>query len=173
VLNPSCPCGLKSIPVPLGGLDGAYQVLIHEPDAEIVAQYHWTAKRSKRSIYAYRKWHAAGAEGGQFMHCLLMGRQGIDHRNGDGLDNRRCNLRPATDGQNGANRGKFTGCSSQFKGVSWDKANGRWVAQIRVNGKRHLLGYFQSEIPAASAYDDAAVRYHGEFARTNVMLGLL
>jgi len=91
----------------------------------------------------------------------------VDHRNRDGLDNRRDNLRLATRSQNNCNTTKRKNTSSRFVGVSFDKRKQRWVAYINYNGKRIFLGYFDSEIEAAKAYDEAAKKYHAEFARLN------
>jgi hypothetical protein len=89
----------------------------------------------------------------------------VDHRNCDGLDNRRTNLRFATHAQNTRNRRKKKNGSSQFLGVWFYK--GKWGTQIKSQGKRIFLGRFDNEIDAARAYDAAAKKYHGEFARLN------
>jgi hypothetical protein len=91
----------------------------------------------------------------------------IDHRNRDGLDNRRENLRMATPGQNLQNSRKRYGTTSQFKGVSWAKRSNKWRAQIGMNYIRRELGLFRLEEDAARAYDSAAIRQFGEFARLN------
>ena len=106
------------------------------------------------------------------MHALITGFPETDHVNGNSLDNRRVNLREATRSQNNWNRGKQLG-SSRFKGITWDKRDKNWKAQIQVNYKRISIGRFTDEIEAAKAYDKAAMEHFGEFARTNVMLGLL
>lgn len=83
----------------------------------------------------------------------------IDHINNIRADNRIENLRAVTKAQNGANQ--------KVKGVSWNKQAKKWQAHIGVNGKRSYLGYFTNEIDAARAYNAAALKHFGEFARTN------
>ena len=94
----------------------------------------------------------------------------IDHRNGKGLDNRRTNLRPATQSQNMQNRKKRKNSTSKFIGVWFVKAKNRWESSITYQKKRIFLGRFKSEIEAARAYDRAALKYHKDFARLNFPL---
>jgi len=105
-----------------------------------------------------------------FMHRFILGLpdgQGVDHRNGDGLDNQRYNLRPATQLQNSRNRGPSSNNTTGFKGVVWAKIPQRYQVQLEVHGKKIWLGYFDDPVMAARAYDVKARQIHGEFARLN------
>jgi hypothetical protein len=91
---------------------------------------------------------------------------GIDHINGNPSDNRICNLRLATDEQNGRNRGKNKNNITGFKGVSWHKQVGKFAAQIHHKRRKIHLGLFTTAEAAHAAYCEAAAKYHGEFSRT-------
>jgi hypothetical protein len=91
-----------------------------------------------------------------------------DHINGNKLDNRRDNLRPATVFQNQHNRKKQTNVSG-YKGVIWNKKLRRWQVMIQVKNKRIHLGLFDKKLDAAKAYNDAAKKYHKEFAKLNIL----
>lgn len=94
----------------------------------------------------------------------------VDHINRNGLDNRRANLRTCTKSENAANREKVGGdTSSKYKGVHRRADSGKWMARIKVNGRRRSLGCFYSEEEAALAYNVAATEEFGEFARVNVV----
>ena len=88
----------------------------------------------------------------------------IDHINGNPSDNRIANLRLATSADNARNMRKNDGTTSRYKGVTWYKRKGKWMAQIRVNDKATHLGYFHDEEQAHYAYCLAASKYFGEFA---------
>ncbi|MGA2679434.1 MAG: AP2 domain-containing protein [Sedimentisphaerales bacterium] len=91
----------------------------------------------------------------------------IDHKNCNSLDNRKNNLRFATRAENTQNRRKKKSTSSRFIGVDFYKRDSNWQCRITNDGKRILIGRFDSEIAAARAYDEAAKKYYGEFARLN------
>ena len=94
----------------------------------------------------------------------------VDHIDTSNLNNTRQNLRVCTHGQNTANRRKpahKNGTHSRFKGVTWHKSSERWVAQLRVNYRLVTIGYFKDEREAALAYNEAARKHFGEFARLN------
>ena len=100
-------------------------------------------------------------------HRANIARLKTDHRNGNGLDNRKANLRPATHGENMRNRKLHTNNASGFMGVAREERNRNWGARIQANGKRIRLGAFKDKNDAARAYDKAARELHGEFASLN------
>lgn len=130
----------------------------------------WFALKEKNNWYArgyrrlgFRRYKTVG------MHRAIMeAKDGIDvdHINGDGLDNRRANLRLCTRGQNLLNARSRLG-ASKHKGVYFNKRRKKWVARIALRGKAKTLGYFENETTAAMVYDDAARALHGEFACLN------
>ena len=91
----------------------------------------------------------------------------VDHENGVSLDNRTDNLRFATRAQNTYNRRKKANTSSRFIGVSFEKRTRRWTAYVMRNGKTRWVGRFDNEVEAAKARDNAAKKFHGEFACLN------
>jgi hypothetical protein len=141
--------------------------LVDDDDAPLVAGYSWLLAPPRkpgwpayaRTILCQRPWRAVK------MHVLLMGQPGIDHRNGDGLDNRRANLRVATQGQQLANQRPRAGGTSRYKGVY--RHGGAWAASVTRAGQRRYLGRFTEEEEAARAYDAAAREQWGPFARLN------
>jgi hypothetical protein len=164
--------------VPLGGRKAAGRVaLVDDEDYELVMRHRWYLREVSRGDrrpwgpYALTTIHQAERVTTPLMHNLIMGRTRIDHRNGNGLDNQRHNLRPATNGQNMHNRRANIGHSSQYKGVHWAANCGKWVARITLDGNRRCLGYFVNEVDAALAYDAAARELFGEFARPNFLSG--
>lgn len=139
--------------------------LVDDDDVSLLSEHEWYALKVRKTYYAVR---AGPSKTIVYMHRVLMpGYRQVDHRDGNGLNNQRENLRPATNSQNQANRRKKSGTSSQFKGVSWNKEAGKWQAQIRSDGKDTHLGRYSEEEDAARAYDEAAKRKFGEFANLN------
>lgn len=143
--------------------------LVDLEDAELVGRHLWHAYRDRGGTWYARTNTPRGSRPASIrMHRLIMGGEGavVDHIDGNGLNNRKSNLRPASGSQNAANSGSRSG-TSQFKGVCWDKRNGLWEAKIHEGGRQVRLGYFHDESEAASCYDAAALRIWGEFARLN------
>lgn len=105
-----------------------------------------------------------------YMHRVIMYAKAgltIDHIDGDGLNNRKSNLRLCLHKNNRRNSKKHKDGTSKLKGVYWQKSAFKWHAQIKVDGEKIYLGVFHNEIDAARAYDIAARKYFKEFARTN------
>jgi hypothetical protein len=140
--------------------------LIDDADQDLVCSYKWYAHSHKNHFSFYAATRPIRQGPILFMHCLLGGK-GWDHVNGNGLDNRRFNLRPATVSQNNSNRPAARGSSSKYLGVSVDRTRCQWRAQISVDTHGISLGRFDTEQSAALAYDQAARQYHGEFAWLN------
>lgn len=92
----------------------------------------------------------------------------IDHIDGDGLNCRKINLRKCINQQNSWNQGLRKNNTSGAKGVCWYEQTKKWKAQIRHGHGRKHLGYFKNKTDAIRAYNEAAVKYHGEFARLNL-----
>ena len=97
----------------------------------------------------------------------------IDHISGVRDDNRIGNLREATKKQNNCNVKLRKDNKSGYKGVNWHKNNKSWLSSIRVNGKSSHIGYYSCKHEAAKAYNDAAIKQHGEFAFLNKLGGQL
>lgn len=136
--------------------------IVDPADSVQVSQKRWHAKPHGRTTYA-RTWD------GKSMHRILMGALPgveVDHINGCGLDNRRANLRFVTRSQNLMNTGKSRRNRSGYKGI-YKNSKKTWAAAISADGVVRYLGSFQTPEKAATAYDSAALKYHGEFARIN------
>lgn len=91
----------------------------------------------------------------------------VDHRDSNGLNNQKENLRIATQLENSRNRARGALNTSGYKGVCWHKRAKKWAVSIRYDGKRMHLGLFANKIAAAAVYDDAARKLFGEFAKCN------
>lgn len=146
--------------------------LVDDEDYELVSQYKWCAVKDGNTYYAQSWLYVDGKKTTIRMHRIVVGAikgQQVDHKNGNGLDNCKENLRLCTTTQNSMNQ-RSNGGTSIYKGVNWKKTENCWEAGIRVGGKRKFLGHFKEEIEAAKAYDSAALEYFGEFASINGVL---
>ena len=143
--------------------------IIDDADYPLIKCYRWYARKCRWCWYATA--NVKGKDGKwrkMQMHHLILGAVILtDHRNGDGLDNRRINLRPCTHAENVRNSTARHNSRSPYKGVSWDRKSRKWKAQIGMHGRKIHLGFYEREQDAAEAYDMAARRYFGEFARLN------
>lgn len=146
--------------------NGTHAIIDTSDYDQVITGGPWHAHHSRRTIYAQRNVERDGIWGTEYLHQFLTGHPMTDHKDSDGLNNQRANLRAATHSQNGANRRVGVSNTSGFKGV-YSRGKGRWQAQIRQQGKRFTLGTHATAADAAMAYDRAAVRMFGEFANTN------
>jgi hypothetical protein len=147
--------------------------LIDADDVERVSKFKWYASEKDKWTYALKG--RTDESPYAAMHRFIMNApEGlhVDHINGNGLDNRKSNLRICTNQQNRWNQDSHRGSSSQYKGVFFEKRRERWRAEIRFDHRRIKLGDFPNEIEAAKAYDKIAWLCFGEFARTNFPLKL-
>jgi hypothetical protein len=139
--------------------------MVAAEDYERVSQYTWTALCSSKNAYACRNDRGKTV----YLHQFLMNPPKgmvVDHIDGNGLNDRRSNLRVCTKQQNSFNCRPIIG-SSRFKGVHFFKPAGKWRARIRLNGREMCIGYFDDEIEAAKAYDRKARELFGEYAYLN------
>lgn len=136
--------------------------IVDDDDFERVSRLRWYAHWSGRRWYARHERRESGTRVRLYMHRLLASGAEVDHWDGDGLNNRRANLRPATRSQNLANISQRADSQQPYKGI-FMRPSGRWG--VRVQGK--TVGTFDSPDLAARAYDSAARRVFGAFARLN------
>lgn len=157
----------KYIPLTRG-----YVALVDDEDYERVSQYSWKANVRRSSVYAARGQNIDGKHRTIYLHQQIVGVSvdsgvNVDHINGDTLDCRRTNLRVCTPSQNTQNQQIRNDNRSGFKGVHKHVASGKWVAQIRTNGRVSHLGSFDNAIEAALYRDVAAMRQHKQYAWLN------
>ena len=159
---------MKRIPLTKGK-----EALADDEDYEYLMKWKWHAATGGQ--YAARDGRSSDRRHGGmiYMHRAVAERMGlkpaatIDHRNGNKLDNRRSNLRPATQSEQEGNCRLRADNRSGYRGVTWDKQTGRWRAQIGIGGRHICLKRFDDPKDAARAYNKAALRYFGEFAFLN------
>lgn len=152
---------MKEIPLTQGKV-----ALIDDEDFELVSQYKWHAHKNKNVFYARSSMDGENI----LLHRFILNTPDgieIDHKDRDGLNCTRENMRLATHTQNNANRGMLRNNTSGYRGVRFYKASGSWQSAISVNAVHKHLGYFDSPIEAARAYDEAAHELFGEFAQLN------
>lgn len=155
-------------------LTRGYEAIIDVEDVSLVESFNWTALIDRRKDGSVRRVYAVRKEGfGKSRRSVLMHRtigktpHGLDtdHHDGDGLNNRKINLRSATVAQNAHNQGLSISNTSGHKGVHWNKRRGMWQARIRVPGERRHIGYYRCKTAAAIAYAKKSLELHGDFGR--------
>jgi hypothetical protein len=177
--NIPCPdCNQQEELKPIPGYEGLYSISpsgdVYNIKRKIFLKHKITdgyhrvhLKKGKKSFYPTVSRLVASAFLHDYSDDLL-----VDHINMDTNNNHYSNLRMATRQQNAANRKPVTNSTSVFKGVSYDASKNKYVSQITFDGKNIVLGYYENEETAALMYDAKAVELFGEYARTNLMMGL-
>ena len=153
---------------------GKHQILLDDEDYEVYSKYKWFLKKHGNTYYARRAVQKNNVRTVIYMHrdifsLITYNGKMVDHMNHNGLDNRRENLRICTAAENSYNRVSTVNSTSKYKGVYWCKGRRRWRARIAFNDKFMHLGYFINETDAAKVYNEAALKYHCEFANLNVI----
>ena len=158
-------------------IKNSFYAIVDDIDYQTIIQYKWFL-HPVRCSHGAAKYYVRGYKIGVkysgkhmiYMHHLVSGKKKgfqTDHLNGDRLDNRRLNLRFATQSQNNCNQHVLRKGTSKYRGVFWCKAKRRWIAKIKYNGTRHYAGTFTDETEAAKAYDKLASQIAVAFACTN------
>lgn len=145
--------------------------LVDDEDYEELSKYKWYYTVSG---YAARDGRNTGRTEGSviYMHkYLIPSDDQVDHINRNKLDNRKRNLRPATNAENGRNRGAQSNNRSGYRGVSWSKVAGKWSAELWMEGTKYYLGLYDDIEEAARMYNFWANDIHGEFACLNEIEG--
>ena len=132
---------------------------VSEQDYELVSKFSWWHAKQKKTTYVRTRDIYKGEKRHFYMHQLILGTIGvkaeIDHKDNNGLNNTRDNIKVASHSDNLKNRRKHRG-ASKYTGVSKHLYN-RWIARININGKQKHIGLFDNEIDAAKAYNKAAI----------------
>lgn len=159
---------VKQVPLTQGKV-----ALVDDEDFDRVMTLKWCVYRGGKDSprwYAKHDFWNGGDQYSELMHRFILGDYSspdIDHKDKDGLNNQKENLRPATRSQNNANSRLRSDNTSGYKGVSWHAQRGKWASWIWANGMGVYLGIFVSPIDAAKAYDRAAKEWFGDFASVN------
>lgn len=159
-------------------LTRGYVAIVDDEDYERVAAFKWQARlRVGKPAYAIRTDYGLGRRNKRTisMHRFILGlghKDAVlaDHVDGDGLNNVRANLRMATMSENARNKKRRSDNKSGIKGVSY--RFGSWYAEIMCDRRRYYLGAYPTAQLASAAYDAAAIRFFGAYARTNAQMGL-
>ncbi len=150
-------------------LTQGYEAVIDAADVPLVSGVNWYALNKGNAVYAGRKQRLGGPKQDTvYMHRVIVNAPSgfdVDHKDSNGLNNRRCNLRVAAHCENARNLKKSRRNTSGYKGVSWKRNVKKWQAQIKVDGRVIALGYFLHPEDAHAVYKVASVLYHGQFGR--------
>lgn len=156
---------MKKIPLTRG-----YSVKVDDEDYQKLSKFKWHynngyACRRLHKKVAYKKYKGEYI----YMHRLIMKHPelGVDHVNGDSLDNQRKNLRVADQSDNMCNQHKARHNKYGYKGIYFAKDRKKFAARVTYRKKKHILGYYDTAKEAAISYNEGAIKYHKQFARLN------
>jgi hypothetical protein len=155
---------MKEIPLSQG-----FVALVDDEDYEMVVKFNWSIHKCSHCFYGKKNRKRKGDKH-TYMHRLILGltdpKIKVDHKDGNGLNNQRSNLRVCSQTENVRNARSHKKSSSGYKGVCWANDKKKWVCRIYC-GRYYHLGYFACPVEAAKTYDAAARIHHGDFAKTN------
>lgn len=161
----------RGIRLKLIELTKGYQTTVDDEDYNRLSSIKWKARISGHRIYALRNKYVKGKYITVYMHREILNiknsKKHIDHIDGNSLNNCKNNLRIVSSKENTYNRQANISSTSKYKGVSWNKNVEKWIAQIQINKKKIHLGCYIREIDAALAYNNAAIKYYGQYAWLN------
>ena len=146
--------------------------LVDDEDFELIKTYRWYCFKSRYTFYAISQWYENGERKHVLMHRLILNVPDgfiLDHKNKNGLDNQKENLRLCTHNQNKQNSKMRRHNKSGFRGVHYSKRDKLFYSRIGIDGKRLWIGCFKTAKAAALAYDKYAIKHHGEFAQLNFL----
>jgi hypothetical protein len=148
--------------------------VVDAEDAPLLKAHNWRSRVDPKSgtVYVEAQIKRGGKRPRVHLHRLVAGTlpgEHTDHIDGDGLNNRRANLRRCQPMENGRNRRPNRNSPSPYKGVYLIAVSGKWRARIRVNYRQIHLGCHSTPEDAAAAYNEAAIKHFGEFANLNVL----
>ncbi len=151
-------------------LNRGFIALVDDEDFERVSAFKWTVRVKKTANFTRYYAKRNTASGNLMLHHFILGTEDrVDHKDNNGLNNQKYNLRPATASQNNVNSRRSSSGASRYRGVFLNP-NGTWRSRIRTPNGRVELGSFKDEEDAATAYNLAAEEHHGEFAIFNTPL---
>ena len=156
--------GMKTIQLTNGG-----EAFVDDEDYSLLSRHKWRKMKNNNVWYVVAPFTSNSKI---TMHKIVMGSKAgyiVDHIDRNGLNNQKSNLRFSTASHNAMNSRKHPNCSSKFKGVYWCPSHGTWMSYIVANKKKHYVGSFKSELEAARAWNNAAKKFHGQFAYLNTL----
>lgn len=140
--------------------------LVDDADFPSVSCHRWHQKKSKNITYARALFNGHRVSMHRFI-LIVPKNLVVDHINGNGLDNRRSNLRICTQSQNMMNQKRHHDSKSSYKGIWFSRDTKKWGVRIKAYGKRHYAGLFGTAVEAAKVYDFLASQFFGSYANLN------